>query len=116
MTQTNNHTGLTSEQAAKKLLAQGLNTLPESSPPGFVLLFLKQFKSPFIYVLLIAAVVSFLLAQTTNGLFILFVLLLNAVIGSFQEFSAERAANALNAMVPQMANVIRDGHILGINS
>ncbi len=116
MPQTINQAGLTSEQAAKKLLAQGLNTLPESRPPGFVLLFLRQFKSPFIYVLLIAAVVSFVLGQMTNGIFILLVLLLNAVIGSFQEYSAERAANALNAMVPQMANVLRDGHTVRINS
>jgi len=112
----NNQTGLTSEQAADKLLVQGLNALPESKPPGFVLLFVWQFKSPFIYVLLIAAVISFALGQTTNSIFILLVLLLNAVIGSFQEYSAERAANALNAMVPQMANVIRDGHTLRINS
>jgi len=116
MQQTINQAGLTSEQAAEKLLVQGLNTLPESKPPRLVLLFLRQFKSPFIYVLLIAAVVSFLLAQTTNGIFILLVLLLNAVIGSFQEFSAEKAANALNALVPQMANVQRDGHIQRINS
>jgi len=116
MLPTINQTGITTEQAKIKLLEQGLNTLPESRPPGFALLFLRQFKSPFIYVLLIAALVSFVLGQMTNGIFILFVLLLNAVIGSFQEYSAERAANALNAMVPQMANVLRDGHTQRINS
>jgi magnesium-transporting ATPase (P-type) len=108
--------GLTSHQAAERLLKDGPNTLPESKPPGFILLFLKQFKSPFIYVLLIAALVSFLLDHAINGLFIFAVLLLNAMIGSFQEYSAERAANSLNALVPQMANVLRDGHTLKINS
>ena len=110
------HAGLSSTQAAEKLLEQGFNSLPESQPPSFALLFLRQFKSPFIYVLLIAALVSFALNQITNGIFIFAVLLLNAIIGSFQEHSAEKAANALNAMVPQMANVLRDGHTLRINS
>jgi calcium-translocating P-type ATPase len=110
------HSGLSSEQAKQRLLEQGPNTLPESKPPLFVFLFLKQFKSPFIYVLLIAALVSFALGQDINALFIFAVLLFNAVIGSFQEFSAEKAANALNAMVPQMANVLRDGHTQKINS
>ena len=112
----NNFTGLTSEQAHECLLKDGPNCLPESKPPGFVLLFLRQFKSPFIYVLLIAAIVSFSLGQNINGIFIFAVLLLNATIGSFQEYSAERAALALNAMVPQMANVLRDGHTQKIDS
>jgi P-type Ca2+ transporter type 2C len=108
--------GLSSEKAAQLLKKQGLNTLPESKPPAFTQLFLRQFKSPFIYVLLIAALVSFSLGQNINGFFIFAVLLLNALIGSFQEFSAERAASALNAMVPQMATVLRDGHSQKINS
>ncbi len=108
--------GLTSQQAEARLLTEGENCLPQTKAPGFGMLFLKQFKSPFIYVLLIAAVVSFLLDQPINGLFIFAVLLLNATIGSFQEYSAEKAAVALNALVPQMANVLRNGHSQRINS
>jgi len=109
-------TGLSSAVAAQRLEENGFNRLPESKPPSFALLFIRQFKSPFIYVLLIAALVSFLLNHTTNGFFIFAVLLLNAGIGSFQEHSAEKAASALNAMVPHMANVLRDGHTTRINS
>ena len=109
-------TGLSSKIAAQRLQDSGFNALPESKPPSFALLFIRQFKSPFIYVLLIAALVSFLLNHTTNGFFIFAVLLLNAGIGSFQEHSAEKAANALKAMVPHMANVLRDGHSIRINS
>ncbi|MCW9015471.1 MAG: HAD-IC family P-type ATPase, partial [Kangiellaceae bacterium] len=108
--------GLSSEQAASLLKENGPNTLPETKPPGIALLFIRQFKSPFIYVLLIAALVSFGLGKNINGIFIFAVLLLNATIGSFQEYSAERAAMALNAMVPQMTNVIRDGHLQKIDS
>ncbi|WP_144394604.1 cation-translocating P-type ATPase [Pleionea sediminis] len=108
--------GLTTAEAEKRLAKYGPNELPKPSPPGLIFLFLKQFKSPFIYVLLIAAIVSFALAQTLNGIFILAVLLLNASIGCVQEFSAEKAAQALNALVPQQSNVIRDGHVLKLNS
>ena len=114
--QQHQYQGLTTQQAEARILEDGYNSLPEASSPGFWLLFLRQFKSPFIYVLLIAALVSFLLSQTINGLFIFAVLLLNATIGSFQEYSAEKAARALNAMVPQLANVIREGHTQKIDS
>jgi len=73
------------------------------------LVFLHQFKSAFIYVLLVAAIVSFGLGHTVNALFIIAVLLLNATIGTVQEYSAERAASALQKMVPSFAMVYRDG-------
>ncbi|WP_196140193.1 HAD-IC family P-type ATPase [Aliikangiella sp. G2MR2-5] len=112
----NSHPGLTSAEAKTRLLQQGENRLPEAETESFVIVFAKQFKSPFIYVLLIAAVVSFFLGQNINGLFIFAVLLLNASIGSFQEYSAEKAAKALNAMVPHLANVVRDGHVQQIDT
>lgn len=107
---------LSSQQAEKRLKEYGPNILPESKPPNIVMIFLRQFKSPFIYVLLAAAVLSFLLDQKINAFFILVVLLINAVIGTFQEFSAERAATALKKMVPSYATVIRDNKPIKINT
>jgi len=101
--------GISSALAAERLARFGPNCLPEPSPPGLVHIFLGQFRSPFIYVLLAAAVVSIGLGQLINGLFIFLVLLLNAVIGTVQEFSAARAAAALRRMVPYRTTVIRDG-------
>ncbi|MEE4244744.1 MAG: HAD-IC family P-type ATPase, partial [Kangiellaceae bacterium] len=109
-------TGLTSSAAAKQRAVDGLNQLPQPKPPNFFALFLRQFKSPFIYVLLLAAIVSFFLQHQVNAIFIFAVLLLNALIGSIQEYSAERAAQALNAMVPSLANVYRDGHLTRIET
>ena len=101
--------GLTRTEALARLEQFGPNELPVKAEQSLISIALSQFKSPFIYVLLAASVVSLALGQTVNALFIFFVLLLNALIGTIQEHSAEKSAAALRKMVPQFANVIRDG-------
>jgi len=102
-------TGLSEAEAARRLERFGPNRLPEPDPPRLALTFLRQFLSPFIYILMIAAVISLLIGQTPSAIFIAAVLLLNAVIGAAQEYSAQRSAAALRAMVKGTAHVIRDG-------
>lgn len=101
--------GLTESEAATRLQQYGPNRLPEAPTPGLAQIFLRQFLSPFIYILLIAAVLSFLFQQIPSGVFICAVLLLNAAIGTVQEYSAQQAAMALKQMVKGEAHVIRDG-------
>ncbi len=101
--------GLNSDEAVSRLDQYGYNQLPEKKGDSLFHIFLYQFNSPFIYVLVAAALVSFALSQNLNGVFIFAVLVLNASIGTIQEFSAQRAAEALKKMVPQYAFVIRDG-------
>lgn len=108
--------GLSSQVAAERLLVYGANTLPERKPSSIFLVFMLQFKSPFIYVLLIAAIISYGLGQTVNAWFILAVLLINALIGTIQEYSAERATTALKKMVPTWTTVKRDGRTIKINA
>ncbi|WP_245942448.1 cation-translocating P-type ATPase [Candidatus Colwellia aromaticivorans] len=107
---------LTDQQAKKALARFGLNVLPEATTPGMLLIFLRQFKGPFIYVLFAAAILSFFLGQKINAAFILAVLVINAIIGTVQEFSAEKAAGALKKMVPSFANVIRNNKLIKIDS
>jgi Ca2+-transporting ATPase len=101
--------GLTSQEAARRLAETGPNRLPAPRAPGLVLIFLRQFLSPFIYILLIAAVVSLAVGQVPSAVFVLIVLVLNAAIGTAQEFSAQKSASALRNMVRGAAHVIRDG-------
>lgn len=101
--------GLDDAEAAKRLIAQGPNRLPSRSVPGKLQVFGRQFFSPFIYLLLIAAIASFLMQQLASGVFILVVLLVNAVIGCIQEYSAQQAAAALQDMVRGCARVVRAG-------
>ena len=105
---------LTSKQAEQALVQHGANALPESSSASLFIIFARQFKGPFIYVLLAAAMLSFFLDQKVNAFFIVVVLVINAVIGTVQEFSAEKAATALKKMVPSFANVVRDNQPIKI--
>ena len=107
-------TGLSAAEAAHRLEQFGPNELPQKAQQTLLSIAISQFKSPFIYVLLTASVVSLALGQTVNAFFIFVVLLLNALIGTLQEHSAERSAAALRSMVPQFANVIRDGVTLRV--
>ncbi|MDP6346370.1 MAG: HAD-IC family P-type ATPase [Alphaproteobacteria bacterium] len=101
--------GLSSAEARRRLQRFGPNKLPEPKDPGPVLILLAQFLSPFIYILMIAAAVSLLIGQIPSAVFISAVLLLNASIGTVQEYSAQRSASALRRLVRGTAHVIRDG-------
>jgi len=102
-------TGLTREQARARLTEFGPNALPEPPQATLAVVFGRQFLSPFIYILIVAAAASLALGQVSNGVFIVAVLLLNAGIGTVQEFSAQRAAVALRKMVTGTVTVVRDG-------
>jgi len=110
------YSGLGSKEAARRRQIYGPNVLPGKKPPGFFLIFLRQFRSTFIYVLFVAALVSYFLGHVVNSYFVLAVLFLNAIIGTIQEFSAEKAATSLKKMVPTFAMVIRDGKPCRLNS
>lgn len=102
-------TGLTSTEAATRLARFGRNELPQAEPPGVARVFLRQFRNPLIYILLVAAAISAVMGDWSDGGFILAVLLVNAVIGCAQEYSAEKSAQALRALSGSKAYVLRDG-------
>jgi Ca2+-transporting ATPase len=101
--------GLTAQEAQEKLRQYGPNALPETKSRSFVLIFLRQFLSPLIYILLIAALVSVFLSDVTDALFIATVLLVNGIIGAVQEYSAGRAAAALKAAQPELQRGVTKG-------
>jgi len=99
--------GLTAEEVAARTAAFGPNALPHAEPPAVWVVILRQFKSPLIYVLLAAAMVSLLIREWSDAGFIFGVLVINAIIGAYQEFSAERSAQALQKLLTLHAHVIR---------
>jgi magnesium-transporting ATPase (P-type) len=108
--------GLTTEAATERLQRFGPNVLPQPKPPSILSIFLHQFRSPLIYILLIAAAVSLVVSEPEDAVFIGIVLLVNGVIGSVQEYSAGRAAMALRNLEQPRAAVVRDGEIREIES
>jgi P-type Ca2+ transporter type 2C len=101
--------GLSDEEAARRLEKFGPNQLPERPPPSLLALFVTQFKSPLIYILLIAAGITLALDDVTDTVFILLVVLVNAVVGTFQEWKAEQSAMALRTLLTTEATALRSG-------
>ncbi len=111
-----NPDGLSSDEVAERLKIYGQNSLPKPKPTSIMVYFLRQFLSPLIYILLLAATVSLLLGDWQDSIFILIVLIINAIIGTVQEYSAERSAEALRNLVRTKTRVIRDGEEFEIDS
>ncbi|WP_216830566.1 cation-translocating P-type ATPase [Alkalihalobacterium elongatum] len=101
--------GLSDQEVNRRLNEYGKNVLPSEPPPSIYKIFLLQFKSPLIYILLLAGVISLFLKEFIDAGFILIVLLLNALIGTYQEWNAAKSAKALQKIVPHTAQVIRNG-------
>jgi Ca2+-transporting ATPase len=107
-------TGLTADEASARLARHGPNELPAAAGPSPLTLFLRQFESVIIWVLIAAAVISGVLREWVDAVAIGAILLLNATLGFFQEFRAERSLAALSTMVETRARVIRGGTAQGV--
>jgi len=101
--------GLNSQQVKERQQLHGPNQIIKKPADSVVQLLWRQINNPLIWVLLGAAGLAIGLGKVTDGLVVLSVVLINAVIGFIQEFKAGRAIEALSGMVPQNATVVRDG-------
>ena len=86
--------GLSSAEAEKRIGEYGYNELEMKKEESLFSIFLRQFKSPLIYILLFAAGISFVVGKHTNGIVIFAVLMVNAVTGFIQEARARRSMAA----------------------
>ncbi len=106
--------GLTSVAAGELLKQYGSNEISrEKARPAWYLL-IDQFKSPLVVILIFACIISAVLRETVDAIAIGAILLLNALIGFFQEYRAENAITALQKMTSPRARVSRDGRQLVI--
>ena len=101
--------GLTQEEARTRLEMVGSNELKEERRASPFELFLGQFKSFLVAILLFASVVSFALGEVADGVIILVIIILNAILGFVQEYRAEKAIEALKKLAAPKARVVRDG-------
>ena len=113
--------GLSSAEAAARLEKYGPNKLKDAEKPTLLQRFIEQLKDPMLIILMIAAAVSavtnFISGESFAEVFIiLIVVLLNAVLGVFQESKAEAAIEALQTMTAATCKVLRDGKQVSIHS
>ncbi len=106
-----NQKGLTSSAAEEKLLQTGPNVLDEGEKKSIAGMLLSQFKDVMILILLAAAIVAGIVGDLTDTIVILVIVLLNAFLGFFQEYRAEKAMQALKQLSVTLARVMRDGII-----
>lgn len=107
--------GLSEIEAAARLARVGLNQLPPEKADSLFIIFLRQFYSPLILILACASAILFSLSNSTDGLIILFVLFLNATIGTIQEGRAKHSLAALKKLVTANALVLRNGKEMQIS-
>ena len=110
--------GLTDAEAKARLEINGRNRLPQKPPAAWWEIVLRQFMSPLIYILIIAAIVSAIAhpEDLTDAIFIASVLVVNAAIGGYQEGKAEQSNRALQKLLQIRASVLRDGEICEIDA
>ena len=101
--------GLRGSEASERLKRHGLNELPEDKHKPLWRVFASQFASPLIYILFVAAVISFAMGHANDAVVILIVVLINALIGAVQEGRAEHSMTTLRKLSALKVRVIRDG-------
>jgi Ca2+-transporting ATPase len=106
--------GLSSSEAAARLQKYGPNQLAEKEGERPFRMFLRQFDSFLIWVLIVAALVSGFMKEWVDAAAILAIVVLNAVLGFVQEYRAEKALSALKKMASPFAKVIRSGQLISI--
>ena len=103
--------GITASEAKKRLQENGPNELIVAKGTPLWVLFFQQFGDVLMLLLLVASVMSFLIQNYRDGIVMLIITIINAIIGFFQEFKAEKIMASLDKLVQSPAKVIRNGEV-----
>ncbi len=101
--------GLSSHEVEKRLKEYGYNKLTEEERINKLKIFIHQFASPLIYILIVAGIITIALKEYIDAGVLLSVVIINALIGYFQEYKAEQSIRALKKMLIPKARVLREG-------
>ncbi|MFH0898944.1 MAG: HAD-IC family P-type ATPase [bacterium] len=103
--------GLTQREAESRLEKHGSNALPTKKATSLIIILFRQLLNPLMFILLIAALASILIGESKDALVVAIAVVLNALLGFFQEWKAEKAALALQSFEVHYCLVKRDGHV-----
>lgn len=113
---TDSHRGLSRSEAQKRLQAFGPNQLNEQRKVSAFYLFFAQFSNVIVWILMVTAVIAGVLREWIDTLAIIVIVILNALLGFFQEYKTERSLAALRKMITLSSKVVRDGKLRKISS
>jgi len=108
--------GLKESEVKQRLKKFGYNKLPEEKKLSSLIIFLNQFKSPLVYVLIVAAIISFFLQDLIDMTVILVAVFLNTILGFYQENKANKSITYLKKLIDLKAKVLRDGNEIEISA
>lgn len=108
--------GLTKKEAAKRLGKYGKNELPKKKRDSVFKIFFRQMLDPIVLLLIITIIFSLLINEVIDAVAILFIVLVDLIIGTFQEWNAEKTAESLSNMIKVKCKVLRDGREEEIDS
>ncbi|NLC48547.1 MAG: cation-transporting P-type ATPase [Tenericutes bacterium] len=108
--------GLSDNEVKKRTIKYGLNELPKEEIKSIYQLFFLSLKDPIIYVLIFAAILSFVAKEAIDGFAIMFIIIIDATLSSFQEYRAEKNSEALKKLIKVKVKVIRGDRHLEIDS
>lgn len=108
--------GLSEKEVKKRLSKYGLNELPKEKNKPLYKIFFESLKDPIIYVLIMCTILSFVVGETLDGVAILFIIMVDAVVSTIQEFKANKNSEALKNLIKVKVKVIRDAKHCEIDS
>ena len=108
--------GLSFKDANYRLKKYGINELPKQEKDNIFKLFLSEFKEPMKIILLITVVLSFIIGEIIDAITLIVIILVDAIIGSVEEWRAKKASESLSNMIKVKSHVIRDGKEIEIDS
>lgn len=108
--------GLSNKEALKRLERDGDNTLPKKKDESFLHIFVKELEDPIVILLIITAVFSLLIGEVVDALVIFFIIIVDLLLGSIQEWKAGKSVSNLSNMIEVNTLVKRDGEEISIHS
>ncbi len=108
--------GLSFEDVAKRQVQYGKNRIPLLKRPSLLLIFFRQFQSPMIYVLLVAAAISLFTGDRNESIFIMAIIFINAILGAYHEKKAVFSMDSLYKMVRERTRVVRENRTIWVNT
>ena len=108
--------GLSSEEVELRIQKYGLNELPRKKKDGIIKIFFSQFANSITIIMIVAAVLSFFIKEYTDAIAIVFIIMADAIMGTVQEWRANKSAEALSNMIKARTQVIRNGKEIEVDA
>lgn len=109
-------TGLKEQEVTNRLKKYGKNELPKKKDDSLIKIFLAQLLNPIVVVLIVTVIISFILGETIDAIAIIFIILIDLVLGTVQEMKALKTAKALANLISPQTTVLRNGEEVKIDS